>query len=78
MEDDTFQILSGKGLYLQTIVISSDDTLPASFPNIFVDYPLGKMRIGNKLWTNWNKAPLKLWQRQLNFAVFLYIECLWG
>ena len=27
------------------------------------------MRVGDKLWTNWNKAPLKLWQTQLNFAV---------
>ena len=28
------------------------------------------MNIGNKSWTNWNKAPLRLWQTQLNFAVF--------
>ena len=28
------------------------------------------MKVGDKLWTNWNKAPLKLWQTQLNFAVF--------
>ena len=28
------------------------------------------MRVGDKLWTNWNKALLKLWQTQLNFAVF--------
>ena len=26
--------------------------------------------MGDKLWTKWNKAPLKLWQTQLNFAVF--------
>ena len=45
-------------------------TFPARFPNIFVDYPLGQMRVGDKLWTNWNKAPLKLWQTQLNYAVF--------
>ena len=66
------QILSGKDLYKQTIVVSvgTHDTFPARFPNIFVDYPLGQMRAGDKLWTNWNKAPLKLWQTQLNFAVF--------
>ena len=64
------QILSGKDLYIQIIVVSSKDTFPARFPNIFVDYPLGQMCVGNKLWTNWNKAPLKLWQTQLNFAVF--------
>ena len=49
---------------------SHGDTFPARFPNIFVDYPLGQMRVGDKLWTNWNKAPLQLWQTQLNFAVW--------
>ena len=66
------QILSGKDLYKQMIVvgINGDDTFPAIFPNIFVDYPLGQMHVGDKLWTHWNKAPLKLWQTQLNFAIF--------
>ena len=64
------QILSGKGLYKQMIVISDRDTFPAGFLNIFIDYPLGQMRFGDKLWTNWNKAPLKLWQTQLNFVVW--------
>ena len=78
------QILSGKDFYKQTIVVSAGthgtpegsraqrdhDTFPARFPNIFVDYPLGQMRVGDKLWTNWNKSPLKLWQTQLNYAMF--------
>ena len=66
------QILSGKDQYKQTIVLSAvtHDTFPARFWNIFVDYPLGQMRVGDKLWTNWNKAPMRLWQTQLNFAVF--------
>ena len=66
-----FQILSGKDLYKQTIVMSAmeNDTFPARFLNIFVDYPLGQMSVGDKLWTNWNKAPVHLWQTQLNFAV---------
>ena len=51
------------------IVVSGDDAFHERFPNIFVDYPLGSMRVGDKLWTNWNKAPLKLWQTQLNFAM---------
>ena len=62
--------LSGKDLYKQTIVVSSKDTFPARFPNIFVDYLVGQMHVGDKLWMNWNKAPLKLWQTQLNFAVW--------
>ena len=64
------QILSGKDLYKQTIVMSKDGTFNARFQNIFVDYPLGQMLVGDKLWTNWNKAPLKLWQSQLNFAMW--------
>ena len=42
------QILSGKDLYKQTIVMSAriSDTFPARFPNIFVDYPLGQMCVG--------------------------------
>ena len=66
------QILSGKDLYKQMIVVSAethDDTFAARFLNIFVDYPLGSMKVGDKLWMNWNKAPLKLWQTQLNFAM---------
>ena len=66
------QILSGKDLYKQTIVVSAmgNYTFPARFPNIFVDYPLGQMHVGDKLWMNWNKAHLKLWQTQLNFSVW--------
>ena len=70
------QILSGKDLYKQTIVMSAMAhdgvplTFPMRFPNIFVDYPLGQMHVGDKVWMNWNKAPMRLWQTQLNFAVF--------
>ena len=64
------QILSGKDIYKQTTVFSSKDAFPARYPYIFVDYPLEFMHVGDKLWTNWNKAPLKLWQSQLNFAVW--------
>ena len=64
------QVLSGKDLHKQTIVVSDRDTFPARFLNIFVDYPLGQMCVGDKLWTNWNKPPMQLWQTQLNFAVW--------
>ena len=64
------QILSGKDLYKQTIVVSNRDTFPVRFPNIFVDYPLGQMHIGDRMWLNWNKSPMRLWQTQLNFAVW--------
>ena len=80
------QVPSGKDLYKQTIVVSAGtpegsraqrahDTFPLRFLNIFVDYLLGQMRVGDKLWTNWNKAPMRLQQTQLNFV---HIVCLWG
>ena len=62
--------MSGKDLYNQTIVVSSDDMFLARFPNIFVDYPLEIMQVGDKVWTNWNKAPIMLWQMGLNFAMW--------
>ena len=64
------QILSGKDFYKQIIVVSKNDTFLAHFPDILIDYPLGQMKVGDKLWTNWNKSPLKLCQTQLIFAVF--------
>ena len=79
--DRYLQILSGKDLYKQTIVVNAMEndgvprdqralTFPARFANIFVDYALGQMRVGDKLWMNWNKAPMRLWQTELNFAVW--------
>ena len=56
------------------IVISARGTFPGRFPNIFINFPLGQMKVGDKVWTNWNKAPLRLWQTQLNFAVW----CTWS
>ena len=38
------QILLGKDLYKQTVVVSARDTFPVRFPNIFVDYSLGSMK----------------------------------
>ena len=52
------QVLSGKDLYKQMAVMSSNDTFPARFLNIFVDYLLGQMLVADKLWMNWNKAPM--------------------
>ena len=54
------QVLSGKDFYEQTIVMSSDDPFPVRFPNIFVDYLLRQMCVGDKLWMQWNKAPMQL------------------
>ena len=70
MEVITFKYYLAKIFIKQTIVVSKDGTFPVRFPNIFVNYPLRQMCVGDKLWTNWNKAVLKLWQTQLNFTVW--------
>ena len=71
MEVDTFKYyLSGKDLYKQSIVVSSKDTFPVRFPNIFVDYLLGQMHVGDELWLHRNEHPMRLWQTQLNFVVW--------
>ena len=70
------QILSGKDLHKQTIVVSARahdgvpqrpwaqraHTFPVRFRNIFVDYPLGSIDVGDKFWTNWKKGSFKFWQ----------------
>ena len=79
------QVLSGKDLYKQTIVVStrgaakasSKDAFPVRFPNIFVDNLLGQMRVGDKLWTYWNEHPMQLWQPQMNFAVWCTSSACW-
>ena len=66
------QVLSGKDLYKQTMVVSAmeNDTFPARFLNTIIDYTLGQMHVEDKLWMNWNEHPMRLWQTQLNFAVW--------
>lgn len=65
------QILDAKDLYKQTIIVSpKDGSFPATFPNIFVQYPLGAMRTTDVKWINWKNDPFKLWQTQLNFATW--------
>ena len=65
------QILLGKDLYKQTIVVSTG--IPG-IPflrdfQIFLLIIHWDLCVGDKLWTNLNKAPLKLWQTQLNYEV---------
>ena len=41
-----------------------------SFPNIFVNYPLGEMWTTNTKWKHWDTTPLRLWQTQLTLVFF--------
>ena len=72
------QKLTAKDFYQQQIVVSVkgsdsfdvDDHFNANFPNIFTNYLLGPMRVESPLYHHWESQPMKLWQTQLNFAVF--------
>ena len=60
MEVVTFKYYLAKIFYKQTIVVSAMEndglTFPARFPNIFVDYPLGKCVLG----INYGQIGIKL------------------
>ena len=72
------QKLTTKDLYEQQIMVSAkgsdsfnaDDQFTANFPNIFTNYVIGSMRVKSPLFQHWDHQPMKLWQPQLNFAVF--------
>ena len=72
------QRLTAKDLYEQQIVVSAkgtdsfdaDDQFTTNFPNIFTNYVIGSMRVESPLYKHWLHQPMKLWQTQLNFAVF--------
>lgn len=61
------QILDGKDLYKQTIIVSENGSFPAVFPNIFTNYELNQNKQRMKIW---NEQPFRLWQTQLNFATW--------
>ena len=61
------QLITAKDLYIQNITVvehddDHSDSFQVKFPNIFVNYPLGAVRVEDLKFT--------LWQSQLNFAVF--------
>ena len=80
MEVYTCKSCQGKTFTTKMIIISIkenntfnvDDAFPASFQNIFINYPLGEMETTDTKWKHWNTAPLRLWQTQFNFTGFAH------
>ena len=67
------QIMSAKDLYIQNITVAEHDGHSDSFevfPNVFMSYPHGAVRVEDKRCKDWDHYKLTLWQSQLNFAVF--------
>ena len=69
------QRITAKDLYEQKIIVKEnslkeDDYFTAKFPNVFTNFVVHQMRVESPLFKNWEHHPMKLWQTQLNFAVF--------
>ena len=76
--DDTYkpnqgrylQLINAKDLYTQNITVAEHDSFQVKFPNVFMNYPLGAVRIEDQRFIDWDHYQFTLWQTQLNVAVF--------
>ena len=68
------QLSTAKDLYVQNITVAEHDghidCFEVKFPNVFMSYPLGAVRVEDQRFKDWDHYKLTLWQSQLNFAVF--------
>ena len=68
------QIMSFKDLYIQNITAAEheghSDSFQVKFPNVFMNYPLGAMRVEDQRFKDWDHYKFTIWQSQLNFMVF--------
>ena len=68
------QIMSAKDLYIQNITVAEhnghSDSFQVKFPNVFMNYPLGAVRVEDQRFKDWDHYKFTLWQLQLNFVVF--------
>ena len=66
--------MSAKDLYIQNFTVSEhdnhNDSFQVKFPNVFMNYPLGAVRVEDKKVIDWDHYRFSLWQTQLNFIVF--------
>ena len=46
------------------------DSFQVKFPNVFMNYPLGAVRVEDQRFKDWDHYKFTIWQSQLNFMVF--------
>ena len=46
------------------------DSFQVNFPNVFMNYPLGAVRVEDQKFKDWDHYKFTIWQLQLNFMVF--------
>ena len=68
------QLTTAKDLYIQNITVSEHDghrdSFQVKFPNVFMNYPLGAVRVEDQRFKDWDHYKFTIWQSQLNFVVF--------
>ena len=68
------QLITAKDLYIQNITVAEHDghidSFQVKFPNVFTNYPLGAVRVGDQKFKDWDHYKFTIWQSQLNFVVF--------
>ena len=68
------QLITAKDLYIQNITVAEhnghSDSFQVKFPNVFMNYPLGAVRVEDQKFKDWGHYKFTIWQSQLNFAVF--------
>ena len=66
--------MSAKDLYIQNITVAEhdghSDSFQVKFPNVFMNYPLGAVRVEDQRFKDWDHYKFTIWQSQLNFVVF--------
>ena len=61
------QIMNAKDLYIQNITVaehvgSHSDSFQVKFPNVFINYPLGAVRVEDQTSKDWDHYKFTLWQ----------------
>ena len=68
------QLITAKDLYIQNITVAEhdghSDSFQVKFPNVFMNYPLGAVRVEDQKFKDWDHYKFTIWQSQLNFVVF--------
>ena len=68
------QLITAKDLYIQNVTVAENDghsdSFQVKFPNVFMNYPLGAVRVEDQRFKDWDHYKFTIWKSQLNFAVF--------
>ena len=69
------QLITAKDLYIQNITVAEhnsghSDSFQVKFPNVFMNYLLGVVRVEDQRFKDWDHYKFTIWQLQLNFVVF--------